>query len=164
MNAYYVPRNSTYSITGSIPFVFQGNDTGGDDQAGPSVFRIAGVLERSTTPNNDQSWQYITHTTASLNESVVAQIPSTIFKYNLMESTFWFDFDMSRGSNSTEVFLNLTFQSSVSLSVGQYVRLTLYWIDLSGAFYANPDGRASNYLTWTVGPNSRFEIKDNTIY
>lgn len=159
MNMYYVSRNSTYSITGSIPFSFKGNDTGGDDQAGPSVFRIAGVLERSSTPNNATSWQYITHTTSSLINNPFGQNKSSRFKYNQQESTLWFDFDMV-----SEVQMNLAFSSSISLTKDQFVRFTLYWIDLSGAFYELSDRRASNYLTWTVGPNARFEIKDNTTY
>ena len=165
MRAYFVPRTSTYSITGSIPFSFRGDDTQDDpalvsDQAGPSVFRIAGILEKSTTQNNELSWQYITHTTGSLIGNPYGQIPDTRFKYNQQESTVWFDFKMD-----SDVQMNLAFQSSVSLDAGEYVRFTLYWIDLCGAFYGlNVDGRASKSLTWNIGYNSRFEIKDNQTY
>ena len=165
---YYVPRPSTYSITGSIPFSFKGDDTQDNpgfpnfenDQAGPSVFRIAGVLEKSTTPNNNESWQYITHTTGSLIGNPYQQNKDDKFKYNQEESTVWFDFRMN-----SEVQMNLAFSSSVSLTTGDNVRFTLYWIDLRGAYYgSNVDGRASKGLNWTIGPNSRFEIKDNTTY
>jgi hypothetical protein len=165
---YYVSRTSTYSITGSIPFSFKGDDTQDnpgfpffeDDQAGPSVFRIAGVLEKSTTPSNASSWQYITHTTGSLIGNPYDQNLDDKFKYNQQESTVWFDSTMN-----SEVQMNLAFSSSVSLTSGSFVRFTLYWIDLCGAYYGNNvDGRASKGLTWTIGPNSRFEIKDNTLY
>jgi hypothetical protein len=165
MYRYYVPRTSIYSITGSIPFSFKGDDTQNfgfffEDQAGPAVFRIAGVLEKSSTPNNPTAWQYITHTTSSLIGTPLTQNKDNIFKYNQQESAFWFDSAMK-----SEVNLNLAFSSSVSLTSGQFVRFTLYWIDLRGVFYGNTvDGRASKQLTWTVGPNSRFSIKDNTTY
>jgi hypothetical protein len=65
----------------------------------------------------------------------------------------------------SDVQMNLAFSSSVSLDTGQFVRFTLYWIDLCGAYYgSNVDGRASKGLNWTIGPNSRFEIKDNQTY
>jgi hypothetical protein len=165
---YYVSRTSTYSITGSIPFSFKGDDTQDnpgfpffeDDQAGPSVFRIAGVLEKSTTPNNELSWQYVTHTTGSLITNSYQQIPDARFKYNQQESTVWFDNKMD-----SDVQINLAFQSSVILTTGEYVRFTLYWIDLCGAFYGlNVDGRGSKQLTWSIAPNSKFSIKDNTPY
>jgi hypothetical protein len=168
MRTYYVPRTSTYSITGSIQFLFKGDDTQDnpgfpffeDDQAGPSVFRIAGVLEKSTTPNNELSWQYVTHTTGSLITNSYQQIPDARFKYNQQESTVWFDNKMD-----SDVQINLAFQSSVILTTGEYVRFTLYWIDLCGAFYGlNVDGRGSKQLTWSIAPNSRFSIKDNTPY
>ena len=165
MYRYYVPRTSTYSITGSIPFSFKGDDTQNygfffNDQAGPAVFRIAGVLEKSSTTNNPTSWQYITHTTSSLIGNPLKQNTDSIFKYNQQESTFWFDSAMK-----SEVNLNLAFSSSVSLTSGEFVRFTLYWIDLRGVFYGSTvDGRASKQSNWTVGPNSRFSIKDNTTY
>jgi hypothetical protein len=168
MRAYYVSRTSTYSISGSIPFIFKGDDTQDnqgfpffeEDQAGPSVFRIAGVLEKSTTPNNELSWQYITHTTGSLITNAYDQNKDSKFKYNQQESTIWFDNKMD-----SDVQIRLAFQSSVILTAGEFVRFTLYWIDLCGAFYGlNVDGRASKSLTWSIGPNSRFEIKDNQTY
>lgn len=160
---YVVPRASTYAVTGSTRFKFRGNDTGGDDQAGPAVFRIIGIIEKSTTPNNWSSWTSISKTTLKpVFPNWYQNNKSNTFKYNSQTSTIWYDFD-----DTDEIEFELNTQTDVSLSVGDFVRFTLYWVDLSGAFFSPELKVASNYLTFTVGGGtinpSSFSIIDKTL-
>ena len=160
--AYIVPRPSTYAVTGSTIFKFRGNDTGGADQAGPAVFRIIGIIEQSTTPNNWSSWTSIAKTTL---EPVFSNWwinnKSNTFKYNSQTSTIWYDLDAK-----DEIEFKLSTQTDISLTSGVYVRFTLYWVDLSGAFFSPELKVASNYLTFSVGGGSYnpsiFSIIDKT--
>ncbi len=165
--AYVVPRTSTYALTGSVSFSFRGNDTGGSDQKGPSVFRIFGVIEKSYTPFSPYSWTKVAYTTMSqLPDNILFQNSYTKFAYNPQQSMIWFDSDMDE-----EVSFELKAQADVSISAGNYVRFTLYWQDINGVFiprdYYNPYAyRGANYLNFKIGnPStpSMFSIIDKTL-
>lgn len=183
---YVVPRTSTYALTGSISFSIKGNDTQGSpfsvqglsivydyqtDQQGPSVFRIFGVLEKSTDPNNPSLWTKIASTTMSkLDDDIIiangrnVKKKHNVFAYRQQSDLIWFDFDMLR-----LVEFDLKAQTDATLFKGEYVRFTLYWQDVNGVFepqdltrYAY---RGANDLKFTIGnPDkpSMFSIIDKT--
>ena len=168
---YIVPRNSTYALTGSISFTFRGNDTGGDDQQGPAVFRIFGVLEKSTNPQNPFLWTRIGSTTMSqLDNNTIRQNGSdgqdrAVFAYNMQQSLIWFDFDMVGN-----VQFDLKAQTDAVLSKGEFVRFTLYWQDINGVFLPQEGSsyakRGANDLKFTIGNPSKpsmFSIIDKTL-
>jgi hypothetical protein len=168
--AYLVPRTSTYALTGSISFSFRGNDTRGNgpfetDQIGPSVFRIFGVIEKSTTPKNASSWTKIAYTEMSkLPDNIIQQNKRANFAYNQQESLIWFDNDMQN-----QITFQLSAQTDAVISAGNYVRFTLYWQDINGVFFTydkNYDASGANDLKFTIGSAANpsiFSIIDKTL-
>ena len=149
---YKVPRTSNYVISGSIRFGVVGHDA----DTGPSVFRIAGVVESSTDPTNPSSWTHIAHTTLTPVGNPFTDNGATI-RYNQTESTIWFDTDMS----SLAKFDLKVETIASSLTEGAYVRFRLYWIDMSAFHIQQAGALAANYLVFTIDPNASFEIYDN---
>lgn len=168
--AYLVPRTSTYALTGSVSFSFRGNDTRGTgpfetDQIGPSVFRIFGVIEKSTTPKNASSWTKIAYTEMSkLPDNIIKQNNRANFAYNQQESLIWFDNDMQN-----LITFQLNAQTEATITAGNYVRFTLYWQDINGVFFTydkSYDVSGANDLKFTIGSStnpSMFSIIDKTL-
>ena len=148
---YKVPRTSDYVISGSIRFGLLGHDA--DD--GPSVFRIAGIIESSTTPEDNSSWTHVAHTTLNSVGNPFTSNGEAI-AYNKNESAIWFDFDMA-----ALVKFDLNVSTVAALTEGTYVRFRLYWIDMSTFHIPQNDAYAANYLVFTIDSNSIFEIYDN---
>jgi hypothetical protein len=171
---YLTPRNSTYALTGSVTVSFKGNDTqdpGETDQAGPAVFRLIPVLEKSQDPSNVSSWQKIAYATfPGILGSILEVNPyspnstrrnKTAFLYNAAEHLIWYDFDMR---NSIELTFNV--QTDALIDKNYFVRFTLYWQDLNGVFAGpNDKQRGSNYMNFTIGNSSKpsmFSVIDKT--
>lgn len=162
-NAFLVPENGTYNIKGTIPFKFTGNDT----LAGPSVFRIVGIAEKTLYPGNESSWTYVTHTTLSPQFSF-ANFENAFIKHNTSESIIWFDSlpNISNPNTNYEMAnrfadYNLVLNNSSTLAANYWVRFKLYWIDLSSVYYTTAPSEnylAANYIQWSVGSYSSFEI------
>jgi len=148
---YKVPRTSNYVVSGSIRFGLLGHDA--DD--GPSVFRIVGIVESSTTPEDNSSWTYIAHTRLTPVGNPFTSNGEAI-AYNRNESAIWFDFDMA-----SLVKFDLNVATTASLTEGTYVRFRLYWIDMSTFHIQQVGAFAANYLVFTIDSNSIFEIYDN---
>lgn len=149
---YKVPRTSTYSINGLISFAFQGHDYSG----GWSPFKVAGIIEKTTTPTNDSSWTYLGNTTlTSINTPTV---DSNFYGYNSTYNTIIFDKDMhSDWSFNLNVAL-----TGISLTAGEFVRFRFYFIDIYDGF------NAISSTHWNVmqfhlnnGGSSFFEIYDS---
>jgi len=157
-NKYYgykTARTSTYVISGSLTVKLKGNDTGAGDQDGPSVFRLVCVVEKTQTPLIESSWSHVAHTTIKSIDGKTVNVSGGSLKYNLDQSTIWFDTDMA---NSIDV--NLSVETTASIDSGYYVRSRFYWIDLNGAFAPTETSGGANYLEFTLKPNSTFEIYD----
>ena len=157
-NKYYgykTSRTSTYAISSSLTINLIGNDTGDGDQAGPSVFRLVCVIEKSQTPLIESSWSHVAHTTIKSIQGLTANVANGKLKYNLDQSTIWFDLDMT---NNIDITLNV--ETTASIASGYYVRSRFYWIDLNGAFAPTETNAGANYLNFTLKPNSTFEIYD----
>jgi hypothetical protein len=144
---YKVPRTSTYTISGSFRFGFLGHDY----PPHFSPFKVAGIIEKTTTPSNDSSWTYLANTTASnLNSAGSdATFDSTV-------NGFKFDGDMPNFFNFS---LNVNLTSN--LTAGEYIRFRFYIIDPYDGF-----NKISNH--WNVmqfklneGKQGYFEIYDN---
>jgi hypothetical protein len=148
---YKVPRTSNYVVSGSIRFGLLGHDA--DD--GPSVFRIAGIVESSTTPEDNSSWTYVAHTRLTPVGNPFTSNGEAI-AYNQNESAIWFDFDMA-----ALVKFDLKLSTIAPLTEGTYVRFRLYWIDMSTFHIQQVGAYAANYLVFTIDSNSTFEIYDN---
>ena len=148
---YKVPRTSNYVVSGSIRFGLLGHDA----DLGPSVFRIAGIVESSTTPEDNSSWTHIAHTTLNSVGNPFTSNGEAI-AYNKNESAIWFDFDMA-----ALVKFDLNISTVAALTEGTYVRFRLYWIDMSTFHIQQVGAYAANYLVFTIDSNSIFEIYDN---
>jgi hypothetical protein len=154
---YKTPRSSTYVISGSALFTVKGFDTGGDDQAGPSVFRAVCVVEKTLTPSDDYSWTHVAHTTLiPISNYQQNDGSSDLLKYNKAQSTIWFDFDMNLPAT-----FKLNIETTANIDAGYYVRFRFYWVDLNGAFAPTPSSGGANGLNFSLGSNSSFEIYDN---
>jgi hypothetical protein len=160
-NAFLVPEDGTYNIKGTIPFRFTGNDT----LAGPSVFKIIGIVEKTLDPGNESSWTYVTHTTLNPQFSL-SNFENAFIKHNTSQSIIWFDSLPNIGNPKTnyemafrDAYYNLILDDSQSLTANYWVRFKLYWIDLSSAYYTIAENYlAANYVRWSVGTQSTFEI------
>jgi hypothetical protein len=159
-NAFKVPETGTYNIKGQIPFNFTGNDA----LAGPSVFRIVGIVEKSLTPENESSWEYVAKTTLTP-QFTFDYFPNAFIKHNTSESIIWFDSLSSPSTNyemaSRFAYYNLVLNNSSTLTANYWIRFKLYWIDLSSVYYttvSNENYIASNYIQWNVETQSSFEI------
>ena len=148
---YKVPRTSNYVISGSMRFGLLGHDA----DEGPSVFRIVGIVESSTTPEDNSSWTYVAHTRLTPVGNPFTSNGEAI-AYNRNESAIWFDFDMA-----SLVKFDLKLSTIASLTEGTYVRFRLYWIDMSTFHIQQVGAFAANYLVFTIDSNSIFEIYDN---
>ena len=147
---YKVPRASSYAIHGEISMNLLGHDVG---SGGPAIFRLVGILEKSTNPTDETSWAWVGNTTLS----VLNGLSHGNMGYNSAESALFYENDMT-----SPVSLKLSYSQTVSLAVGDYIRFRFYWIDCQNAFDVGLG--ASNYLNFTILPNSKFSISDNVNY
>ena len=143
---YKVPRASSYIISGQILMNLLGHDVG---SGGAAIFRLAGILEKSSTPSDEISWVYVGNTDLT----VLNTLNHGNLGYYEAGSMLYYDGDMS-----SPVSLQMKYNQTVSLSVGDYIRFRFYWIDCQNAFDVGFGG--SNYMNFTIQPNSTFSITD----
>jgi len=152
-NLYKVPRTSTYVLKGQIPFSFYGDDTG---RPGQVAFKAVGIVEKTTTPNIESSWQFVANTTLSV-DSLAANS-----WYYSNYNTIGYDNNMPDWST---FYCNLN--SSVSLTSGEYVRIQFYILDLSNIFGNSAEGTTAFNFIINGAPvnkilnNGYFEIYDS---
>ncbi len=130
---YRVPRTSTYNLRGQIPFSFYGDDSG---RGGQVAFKVVGIVEKSSTPNVESSWQFVANTTLTA-DSLAARS-----WYYSNYNTIGYDDNMPDWST---FYCNLN--SSSALTAGEYVRLQFYILDLSNIFGNGAEGTtAFNFI------------------
>ena len=169
---YKVPRTSTYTLKGQIPISFNLNDSvhfyHGNYYGEPSgvEFKIVGVVEKTTTPNNPQSWTFVANT----------KIDNSRGRFNISG-------DVNFDSNSNSVFVDTygpdakadfycLLNDTVSLNSGEYVRFQFYLIAISNIFGYGPYGISQMFnfsINGSVEPAIRpldkayFEIFDSSV-
>lgn len=145
---YQIQRTSTYFISSSMQFSFRVHSV----PAGPELFKIIGVVEKSSNIADPTSWKYVASTTMS---PVATPNNGGTVGYNIQDSSFFYDDSAGVGMNSDWTFnLNIP-GTSVSLSAGDNVRLKFYMLSLYNYF-----GHA-NYLKFEFHAGSTFQIYDS---
>lgn len=144
---YTVPRSGLYTISGSINFGFKGSDAG----VGWSLFKVVGVVEKTSTPDTDSSWTYVASTVLNSLGNPTGGGTGWGYQYDSVSNTIKFDADMYSNWNFK---LNIPSATTVTLTAGEYVRMRFYFIDLRMGFPSW--NRFQMFLT----PGSFFEIYD----
>ena len=143
-NYYYVaPRSSNYIISGSIQFSFQGRDPLG----GYSIFKVVGIVEKSTTPSIPSSWTYVGNTT-------LTSLGGAFGTYDSATNTIAFD-----DEHYSDWTLALNAAISTSLTAGTYVRFKFYFLDIAKGL-----SQYWPYFKFTLNRGSSFEIFDSNTH
>jgi hypothetical protein len=174
-NYYYkVPRDSTYSLSGSIPFSFYGDDTydpgnwfdGKEAGDGAVGFKVFGLVQKTSTPSNEDSWwapiNLLASSSLSTNKGNIDGIISSNSNYNQIV------FDNVTNWSLFYCELNA---KNISLKVGEYVRFQFVLMPLTNIFGINDTygGVTSNFSFYINGTSNEasfginpafFEIKD----
>lgn len=150
-NYYYkVPRTGTYNVQGKTDFDFQGQD----NNANYSLFKVFGVIEKSTTPNTEASWVHVAHTTLVANNTPSGGGPGFTYNYDATTSTVYFDAQMT----SIWKFTMDTGVQAVTLTAGDYVRFRFYFMDFQNGF------TYWQVMSWSLSKNASFEIYDTSVH
>lgn len=145
---YLVPRSGPYTLSGSINFGFKGHDDA--TSPGWSLFKVAGIVEKTYTPYDDNSWTYVANTTlTSLGNPVVQD---NAFEYNSLSNTIYFDKFMYTDWNFT-----MNMATTASLSAGEYLRYRFYIIDIGNGLGAG----GWNWFEFNLRKDSFFEVYDS---
>jgi hypothetical protein len=134
-NVYKVPRSGTYNISGSIPFVYVGDDK---QLNGVVVFKPVVVVEKCPVGadiRDDLSWKYLEATT-------LTRVQQSNFAYSLGSyNTLGFSLD-NRNANPPDEYHQvyyLNVETQKTLVAGEYIRFRFYLIDISNAMGKNEE-------------------------
>jgi hypothetical protein len=174
-NYYYkVPRDSTYNLSGSIPFSFYGDDTYDNGSwfgshtagGGPVGFKIFGLVQKTTTPNNENSWWAPSNLLASSSLSNNNGNSQGIISFSSNYNQIVFD-----NTTNWSLFYCQLNAKNISLKAGEYVRFQFVLMPLTNIFGINDDyiGVTTNFSFYINGTTNNssiqitpafFEIKD----
>lgn len=144
---YLIPRSGDYTISGSLNFSFKGSDAG----VGWSLFKVVGIVEKTSTPDTQSSWSYVASTTLTSLGNPSGGGTGWGYQFDSVSNTIKFDADMYSNWNFN---LNIPSATVVNLTAGEYVRFRFHFIDLRLGFASW--NRFQIFLT----PGSFFEIYD----
>ena len=144
-NVYKVPRTGNYTISGSIPFIYVGDDK---HLNGVVVFKPVVVVERcpvGADVADDLSWKYLEATTLST-------VQQSSFAYSLgAYNTLGFSLD-NRNANPPDEYHQtyyLKVETTQTLTAGEYVRFRFYLIDISNAMGKNAE-KGTKYFKFFI--------------
>lgn len=148
-NYYYlVPRSGPYVISGSIKFSFQGADS---TVPGWSLFKPVGIVEKSSTPTDENSWSYVTSTILTALNTPQMLGTGAAAQYDSISNTIKFDSQMLTKWNFSLDMLN---PSVVNLSAGEYLRFRFCLIDVGNGI------EGWSQFNFYLNPGSFFEVYD----
>jgi hypothetical protein len=142
-NVYKVPRTGTYIISGSIPFVYTGND---EQLNGVVVFKPVVVVERCPVGadiTDDLSWKFLEATTLSTVQQ--RGVAYSLGSFN----TLAFSLDNRNLQPYGYQVYNLKVETQKSLIAGEYIRFRFYIIDISNAMGKN-NGKGTKFFQFFI--------------
>jgi len=120
---YKAPRTSTYRIKSNMRIRVKASDDGpGRYYYAGAGFKIFAMIFKSSDPLNNP-WVYIGST------KLISETggPGAAFGYDQNQNTIYWD-------NASDQYFNMTIDKSVALTVGDYIKYTLYIVDPGGTF------------------------------
>jgi hypothetical protein len=136
-NVYKVPRTANYRMSGSIPFIYVGDDF---KYNGAVAFKPLGIIEKCNANadiNNDNSWTFVAVTTLR----VLQQSSQWAFSNGGCNTLAYSG--NNRNQNPPDEFHQaymLEVNKSETFNAGDYVRFRFYLMDLSDAMGKSDDG------------------------
>ena len=157
---YKIERSGAYQFNGQFRFSFRFDD---NRLGGAMAFKVFGIVEKTKTPSDSNSWRYITDAVTQVYKKDYGT--PQLYRYNSLDNTILVDYTYD--SIFIDTICKLPDNINATLEAGDYVRFQFYFLSVTDIFGRTGGGKAPEFFNFILGSlksednfENYFQVKD----